>query len=305
MCELLMANPHHVIPTERFLEKIWGCDSDAEITVVWVYVSYLRKKAGRPARRHSDQGPSERRVFAGGSAMIRRLRLKFSLLLTGSLLALFAVIVTSMNVINYHAVVREADQTLALLVGNEGRFPDLAADKGGHPPHDMPPELPYESRYFSVLLDGDGGVLRTDTSRISAVDDASAVEYARTVLRDGGEQGFEGAIPLYARRAGRRLAARVPRLRAVAGRLPAISVHESGRGADGLCGRLAAVLLLLGRIRVRLQKLRKRSVLSPTPDINQNAADHHSGQRGHTRNGAWRKREPARHPAADPTAVRN
>ena len=59
--------------------------------------------------------------------MIRRLRLKFSLLLTGSLLALFAVIVTSMNVINYHAVVREADQTLALLVGNEGRFPDLAA----------------------------------------------------------------------------------------------------------------------------------------------------------------------------------
>ena len=124
--------------------------------------------------------------------MIRRLRLKFSLLLTGSLLALFAVIVTSMNVINYHAVVREADQTLALLVGNEGRFPDLAADKGGHPPHDMPPELPYESRYFSVLLDGDGGVLRTDTSRISAVDDASAVEYARTVLRDGGERGFEG-----------------------------------------------------------------------------------------------------------------
>ena len=84
--------------------------------------------------------------------MIRRLRLKFSLLLTGSLLALFAVIVTSMNVINYHAVVREADQTLALLVGNEGRFPDLAADKGGRPPHDMPPELPYESRYFSVLL---------------------------------------------------------------------------------------------------------------------------------------------------------
>ena len=51
MCELLMANPHHVIPTERFLEKIWGCDSDAEITVVWVYVSYLRKKL---AALHAD-----------------------------------------------------------------------------------------------------------------------------------------------------------------------------------------------------------------------------------------------------------
>lgn len=33
-----------MIPTERFLEKIWGYDSDVEINVVWVYISYLRKK---------------------------------------------------------------------------------------------------------------------------------------------------------------------------------------------------------------------------------------------------------------------
>ena len=26
------------------MERIWGQDSDAEINVVWVYVSYLRKK---------------------------------------------------------------------------------------------------------------------------------------------------------------------------------------------------------------------------------------------------------------------
>ena len=39
-----MRNPHHVISTERFMEKIWGLDSDAELNVVWVYISYLRKK---------------------------------------------------------------------------------------------------------------------------------------------------------------------------------------------------------------------------------------------------------------------
>ena len=44
MIELLMRNPRQVIPTERFLEKIWGYDSDVEINVVWVYISYLRKK---------------------------------------------------------------------------------------------------------------------------------------------------------------------------------------------------------------------------------------------------------------------
>lgn len=44
MIEILMANPRHIIPAERFMEKIWGYDSDAGINVVWVYISYLRKK---------------------------------------------------------------------------------------------------------------------------------------------------------------------------------------------------------------------------------------------------------------------
>lgn len=42
--ELLMTNPRQLVSTERFFEKIWGYDSDAELNVVWVYISYLRKK---------------------------------------------------------------------------------------------------------------------------------------------------------------------------------------------------------------------------------------------------------------------
>lgn len=44
MLEMLMANPGQLIPSERFLERIWGYDSEAESNVVWVYISYLRKK---------------------------------------------------------------------------------------------------------------------------------------------------------------------------------------------------------------------------------------------------------------------
>lgn len=44
MMELLISNPGQTIPTERFLEKIWGYDTNAEVNVVWVYISYLRKK---------------------------------------------------------------------------------------------------------------------------------------------------------------------------------------------------------------------------------------------------------------------
>lgn len=44
--EILMSNPRRLISTERLMERIWGYDSDAEINVVWVYISYLRKKLG-------------------------------------------------------------------------------------------------------------------------------------------------------------------------------------------------------------------------------------------------------------------
>lgn len=44
MIELMMSNPGVLISAERFMEKIWGYDSEAEINVVWVYISYLRKK---------------------------------------------------------------------------------------------------------------------------------------------------------------------------------------------------------------------------------------------------------------------
>lgn len=42
--EMLMANPGQIIPSERLLEKIWGYDTEAELNVVWVYISNLRKK---------------------------------------------------------------------------------------------------------------------------------------------------------------------------------------------------------------------------------------------------------------------
>ena len=44
MMEMLMSNPGRLISTEQFMERIWGYETEAEINVVWVYISYLRKK---------------------------------------------------------------------------------------------------------------------------------------------------------------------------------------------------------------------------------------------------------------------
>ena len=42
--EMLMVTPGQIISTEQFMDKIWGYDSDAELNIVWVYISNLRKK---------------------------------------------------------------------------------------------------------------------------------------------------------------------------------------------------------------------------------------------------------------------
>ena len=44
MMEMLMRQPEKLISTEHFMDRIWGYDSEAELNVVWVYISYLRKK---------------------------------------------------------------------------------------------------------------------------------------------------------------------------------------------------------------------------------------------------------------------
>lgn len=44
MMEILMSNPKNLVSSEQFMDKIWGYDANAEINVVWVYISYLRKK---------------------------------------------------------------------------------------------------------------------------------------------------------------------------------------------------------------------------------------------------------------------
>lgn len=42
--ELLISNPHRILPKERIIEKIWGYESDVEYNNIEVYISFLRKK---------------------------------------------------------------------------------------------------------------------------------------------------------------------------------------------------------------------------------------------------------------------
>ena len=42
--ELFMRSPNIVFSADKIMERVWGWDSDAEINVIWVHISNLRKK---------------------------------------------------------------------------------------------------------------------------------------------------------------------------------------------------------------------------------------------------------------------
>lgn len=44
MLEMLIINKNRLITAKQFMERIWGNEAETEINIVWVYITYLRKK---------------------------------------------------------------------------------------------------------------------------------------------------------------------------------------------------------------------------------------------------------------------
>ena len=44
LMELFVRHPGYVFSTEHLMEKIWGCNSESNIDVVWTHIGYIRKK---------------------------------------------------------------------------------------------------------------------------------------------------------------------------------------------------------------------------------------------------------------------
>ncbi len=130
--------------------------------------------------------------------MIRTLRIRLILASMASLLLVLTVILGSAGILNYKKIVTDADRILDILAENDGRFPADKPPKNDFfstdrkPRNDRlnSPELPYESRYFSVFLTQGGETTAVNTGKIAAVDTQAAIEYAQMVLNRGDSRGF-------------------------------------------------------------------------------------------------------------------
>lgn len=124
--------------------------------------------------------------------MIKQLRRKFIAIAMCSIVLVLGSIVAIINLMSYNNVVSNADALLAVLQENDGIFPryEIKPDGEKRQPHGLSPETPFETRYFTVLLRGDGDVVATDTGRIAAVSTAVAQEYAIELYETGKKTGF-------------------------------------------------------------------------------------------------------------------
>lgn len=153
--------------------------------------------------------------------MINRLRRKFIMLSTVSLLLLLVVIEASSSLLNYRELVVNADTVLSMLADRErgndktapqkppkDRMPDNEILSGDMPNNDMQkndkrvrkehffdgrqlsPETMYESRFFTVILSKDSAITEINTENIFMVDSEQAEKYANAAANKKSARGF-------------------------------------------------------------------------------------------------------------------
>lgn len=122
--------------------------------------------------------------------MIKKLRLK--IIATGvlSVLMVLVIILGAINIMNYVEILEDADSILGMLAENDGTFPEAPKEKQGEKEM-VSKELPYESRYFHVLVDHDGNAVESDISKVVSVNSEIAGEMAEEVYQRSAEKGFE------------------------------------------------------------------------------------------------------------------
>lgn len=124
--------------------------------------------------------------------MLQKLRIKFIALAMGLVFLVLALIMGTVNLANYRHVVASADNMLEFLLSNDGTFPDKPGTSGKHFDRRNSPELPFETRFFTVRLSPEGEVQLADTGKIAAVTQEEAAAYAQQAISARQDKGFMG-----------------------------------------------------------------------------------------------------------------
>lgn len=129
--------------------------------------------------------------------MINKLRKRFVIIGTLSVFVFLLAVVTTINIINYNTMISDIDRTIDVVTNPNANF-FKEFEKPIEPrkefkeflPNDMSPEVPFETRFFSVLIDQNNDIIDTDISRIIAVSNDEIDAYIEKALQNKSNKGF-------------------------------------------------------------------------------------------------------------------
>ncbi|MCD7796830.1 MAG: hypothetical protein LUG95_04265 [Clostridiales bacterium] len=131
--------------------------------------------------------------------MIKSLKRKFIVISMFSVILVLSVIIGIINVANFYSVDKSNDVILDTLAENGGSFPEhnkRDLSNGRIFDNDIgkgfTEETPFETRYFTVILDSSGEVMEAKVDHIAAVTAESAGEMAQDVSKGSRESGYKG-----------------------------------------------------------------------------------------------------------------
>lgn len=129
--------------------------------------------------------------------MIKKLKNKFIAISMLSTTLVLAVIIITINIINYANVIHTIDMRMMMLSENGGMLPK---EKPGPEPYGdfqkddhfkgLNAEAPFDTRFFTVVLNNELDILSINTGNINAISEERAIEYVKAVADKNKNEGF-------------------------------------------------------------------------------------------------------------------
>ena len=129
--------------------------------------------------------------------MINKLRKRFVIIGTLSVFVFLFIVVTTINIINYNTMINDIDRTIDVVTNPKANF-FKEFEKPIEPkkefeeflPNGMSPEVPFETRFFSVLIDQNNLTQDIDVSRIITVTSDELNNYVTKAAMSSKDKGF-------------------------------------------------------------------------------------------------------------------
>lgn len=132
--------------------------------------------------------------------MLKKLRWKVTLVITGIIFIVLGLLVIGINIANRNVSARGSDNLLKMIAENEGRMPEYTDMEQRHPDmwsYEFTEETPYDTRFFVIWVDEEMQMTDTQMDAIVSVTDEDAEEYLEKAILNGRTFGYVGSYRFY------------------------------------------------------------------------------------------------------------